>query len=216
MVCGVSGSRARALDPLSCLSATELDRFESLNARARVDFLAGRVALKEALRRSLGCTDLDPLRICVENDESGRPTLIHHPHLHCSLAHSHGWGVGAVARRPLGVDVERIRPRSGSLLGHIADAAEIDLVAGGTARDPELLVTLWTLKEAVLKGIGTGLQVAPRDVRICAYDNRIFTLEVRSGNNHGRWSVQNMKIEDMMISVALKGHYEEPLRISWY
>lgn len=216
MISGVAESRACTLDPATCLSRAELSRFHSLNTRARIDFLAGRVALKDALRRALGQQDVDPRRICIGNDRDGRPYLKHHPQLHCSLAHSSGWGVGAVALEPVGVDIERVRPRSRELLAHISNAAEIDLIAHASPSDPDVLVTIWTLKEAVLKGIGVGFQIPASDVQICAYDNPNFTIEVQSGNIHSRWNVQIMKIEDMVVSVALKGQHEEPLRVNWY
>jgi 4'-phosphopantetheinyl transferase len=209
---GTSGVSARHLDPQVCLSTPELARYCSLDTRARADFLAGRIALKEALRRTLDAPGLILASVSVENEADGRPTFRDYPDLCCSLAHCEGWGIGAISRDPVGVDIERNRPHSADLLRYIADAREERVVAGDCRYESELIVVIWTIKEAVLKGLGEGLTVPMSAIRIQGRSGSMFMVDT----GHGRdWSVEICRMHDMLLSVAWEQD-GEPVHVSWY
>lgn len=132
-------------------------------ARRRL-FTLGRVALRTHLAERLG---LPPRDIPVRVHESGR-LLLDGPHsdLQISLAHSGSRAVAVSASRPVGVDLEVMKPRQSSLLRYITHDAEQPILPALGASEMVQLYTVWTLKEAVLKGIGTGLRTGPRTLRI--------------------------------------------------
>lgn len=73
---------------------------------------------------------------------------------HWSVSHKRHFAVAAVARQPIGVDVEEVRPRDPAALAEIATAAELSIIA---ARNELTFFQLWTAKEAVTKALGLGL-----------------------------------------------------------
>lgn len=204
------------LDPPAWLCPAELERHAALRPRAAADFLAGRVALKAAFAAWEGGAGKGrrPAAWCVDQAAEGRPAIGSRPDLYCSLAHADGWGIGAVAAGPVGVDVERVRPRSAALLAHVADDAERGLVRGAGAGDDELLAAIWTIKEAVLKGLGVGISVAPRRVRIVARDGGRWRV---IDPDEGVWTVATERVEDVWLAVATRMEHDgERGGIGWY
>lgn len=87
----------------------------------------------------------------------GKPVFPDHPGLHFNLSHSGSLALCALADRPVGVDIEVVRPRSAGLPAHVFKGAEYDrfLALGG---DWHAFYTLWTEKESILKYTGEGLK----------------------------------------------------------
>jgi len=114
--------------------------------------------------------------------EHGKPFLPGSS-LHFSLSHSDGLCAAAVSDRPIGLDVELIRPLRAALLPRFCTPEEI----GRAERDPDLAVELWTKREARAKengrGIGQNLVALPiggvASVRLEA-DGRAFFLSCTS------------------------------------
>jgi 4'-phosphopantetheinyl transferase len=75
--------------------------------------------------------------------------------LHYNLSHAGGWIVLAIARLPVGADVEFVDPEFPfqDILEDNFSEEEVDYI--GTL--PERFFTLWTRKEAILKATGQGL-----------------------------------------------------------
>lgn len=136
--------------------------------RDRTRYLAARHALRRVLGAALSIPG-DALGIGV--GPSGKPQLDHPPgKMHFNLSHSdHSCLIGTSAERPIGVDVELVRP--------VADAQAL-AHAHFTPREYRQWITLpdsqrdrgflqcWTRKEACLKAVGLGLSVEPREVDV--------------------------------------------------
>jgi 4'-phosphopantetheinyl transferase len=145
------------LDPL------ELRRFRAFHFAAD----AGRYAVAHAnLRRILGgYCDRPPAKICFRVNRFGKPEL-GDPDASFSicfnLAHSRCVAVLAVAHgRPVGVDVEDVRPIEPEVAGaHFSAKENSDL--SGLHGDAWLqgFYRCWTRKEAILKAEGVGLHRA--------------------------------------------------------
>ena len=95
-------------------------------------------------------------------DEAGRTFL---PNGHANLSHSGDWAVVAYATSPIGVDLERLRPRA-DLLGlarQVCSPAQCNTLTALEEESPARLHQFyrwWTLKEAWLKARGQGLDMA--------------------------------------------------------
>jgi 4'-phosphopantetheinyl transferase len=88
----------------------------------------------------------------------GRPVLPQAPGLHVSLSHTAGLAAIAIARDPVGVDVEP-RDRDAAHLEHLAPQLHPD-ERRWIATAPDRRATLlrcWVRKEAAMKGRGIGL-----------------------------------------------------------
>lgn len=153
---------------MACLSDTERAAFQTLPPRGprQEEWLLGRIAVKEAGLGSLSdplVADLAELR--VDQDAGGRPSLVlpTGAQLPCSISHSTGAAIGAVAPPGIavGIDIEPVAgpddPFARNALAF--GAAEADAIA---AHGPK---TVWCAKEAVAKALGTGLMGAPTRFR---------------------------------------------------
>jgi 4'-phosphopantetheinyl transferase len=89
--------------------------------------------------------------------EEGKPLLLYPEGWHVSLSHSRGREVAAVSRRPIGVDIERVRPVCPALARRIFTPEE--WLAIESSADPALEYTrLWTRRESFCKCTGEGMR----------------------------------------------------------
>lgn len=143
-------------DYAACLSMMEPGRRAALLHRSTQ---AGREsALGEWLVKTLVAehTGLPLAEIRLTRDERGKPRLSHPP-LYCSISHSHGLAACAVSDKPVGIDIEKLRPvdlRAAGRIAHTEDAAFLE----GAADDEKKFFLFWTAKEAYGKRAGHGLQ----------------------------------------------------------
>ena len=95
--------------------------------------------------------------------EHGKPSLADYPHIHFSLSHCREAAACLVSDRPVGVDIETIRPLRPSLVEYTMNADEIGQIRNSD--NPDLLFTrLWTQKEALAKCLGRGIDAHIRDL----------------------------------------------------
>lgn len=139
--------------------------------KRRVDFVAGRAAVKRAAARLFH--DGPPSAIAALPDEgprAGAPVLfdargarLPYP---VSISHAAGVACAAVAERGrLGLDVERIEPRlEGFVEGAFGpgEVAAWTSALGAREADARAVTVAWCAKEALLKLAGVGLR-APLD-----------------------------------------------------
>jgi phosphopantetheinyl transferase (holo-ACP synthase) len=130
--------------------------------RRRVDWLAGRVAAKRAVRRAFRDHGEPPptfRAIDVWNDPTGAPRFsvrngsqLAAP-LCLSIAHTHGAGLAAVTdpstTGTVGVDIEPTVPVSMRLVSRVLSPAERSRVSSNAVAPSAL--ALWTAKEAAMK-----------------------------------------------------------------
>ena len=108
--------------------------------------------LKQVLRDAYGITD-NPL---FEYNEHGKPSIVGHPEIFFNLSHCKEAAICVVSDQPIGVDVESIREYKESLVNYTMDDGEMAQIHA--AEDPAAaFIRLWTMKEATMKLIGTGI-----------------------------------------------------------
>jgi malonyl CoA-acyl carrier protein transacylase/phosphopantetheinyl transferase len=178
------------------LSPSERDDWIGMKGAAarRIEWLLGRVAAKDAVRRYLlqhhrmPCAAAD---IPVWADDSGKP----HPHgawrdqvpcsLDLSIAHTPGLIVAAVAANArIGIDLERIgRDLSEDFTQGVFTADEHELAAR-SGEGPTTILRFWCAKEALSKALGTGIRYSPSDLRVRQVDcvSGLIEMEVT-----GQW-----------------------------
>jgi phosphopantetheinyl transferase (holo-ACP synthase) len=182
----------------------------------RVEWLFGRAAAKEAVRRFLQkvhqarWTDAD---IPIWPDDSGKP----HPlgpwrehtaaNIDLSITHTSKLIIAAVAANArIGIDVEVLgRALSEDFTKGVFTHEELELAAR-TGEAPTAVLRFWCAKEAISKALGTGIRYSPQDLRITAAD--AVTGEVRI-ELLGQWlePFKHLKGRKNVIHTALyEGH----------
>ncbi len=94
-----------------------------------------------------------PWELRLSATAAGKPFLPGHPDVHFNLSHTRGGILCGFSGRPVGVDIEALRPVSGRVAARWFSPAE----QGWAGQDPARLLTLWTRKEAAAKWAGRGL-----------------------------------------------------------
>jgi len=155
-------------------SLTSLERLLSHEEQTRANryrFVADRelfVVCRGLLRILLaGYTRRDPRRLQFGAGSVGKPYLLPEEGISSprfNVSHSHGRVLLGFSRdRELGVDVEQVRPiddLDGLSKRYFAPQEQADLAARDKANRQSHFFTIWTLKEAYLKGTGSGLTTA--------------------------------------------------------
>lgn len=209
---GVYSSQVRALllagGAPAWLSAEEQSDMAAVELFAVDDWLAGRVALKSAYRAMSGEA---PSVTPIQRGLTGCPHIASRPALHCSISHSHGWGLGAVSTAPVGVDIERIRSRDAALLPYIAYDEEIalfDREASGT-----VVTAIWTIKESAMKAWKKGLLIHPRSVVIRREVPGVFSVSCTTAALRlPPLTVRTERKDDFAIAVASTEENHECVR----
>lgn len=175
-------ARARAT-----LDAAERARAGAiLSPPARDRFVFARAALRTVLGAYL---QVAAAQVPLELSRAGRPLLAGTRGLAFSLSHTGRLAVIAVTARPaIGVDIERCGRRiSSGLMRRVLDEHELALVLATPAgRREEAFLRHWTVKEAYVKALGSGLSSGLRAVGV----RDAATTPILAGAPGARWSVQ--------------------------
>jgi len=113
------------------------------------------------LRRLLSQkTNLSPSHISLSLEEYGKPYFKGGKNLHFNVSHSGEWVVCIFDKRPVGVDVEKIKVREQGLFRDCFACGEWEFLQ---AADPSERLAwfyrLWTLKESYIKMTGKGFSI---------------------------------------------------------
>ena len=108
--------------------------------------------LKQGLREEYGITE-NPV---FEYNEHGKPSIVGHPEIHFSLSHCKEAAACVISDQPVGIDVESIREYKEGLAHYAMNDEEVRRIE--VSDNPAAaFIRLWTMKEATLKLIGTGI-----------------------------------------------------------
>lgn len=111
-----------------------------------------------------------------------------------SISHKPRMAVAAIARAPVGVDVEAIAPRRIELYDQVARDEEWNIVGGRTW---ENFFALWTAKESVMKANGCGIGHLSK-CRIAARTPDAFLLHF----DRCSWRVIHRRVNDHLVGLA--------------
>ncbi|PZG19905.1 4-phosphopantetheinyl transferase [Micromonospora craterilacus] len=142
----------------------------------RAAYLTARAVTRLVLAGMLGtpASELDFAAVCRQcGGPHGKPVL-RSPSapVTFSVSHSGRWCVVAfTVRTEIGVDVERIALRGGTLPLRALAPTERTVVTGPGVRDrTTAFVRYWTRKEALLKATGDGLSIDPATITVTGPD----------------------------------------------
>ena len=108
--------------------------------------------LKQGLREEYGITE-NPM---FEYNEHGKPSIVGHPEIHFSLSHCKEAAACVISDQPMGIDVESIREYKEGLAHYAMNDEEVGQIEA-SGHPAAAFIRLWTMKEATLKLIGTGI-----------------------------------------------------------
>lgn len=127
--------------------------------------IAGEMLARKCISASTGC---NPDDITFARDENGKP-YAQSIDVYFNISHSGEYAVCAASSNPVGIDVEQIRPVNTGLSKKFCTEKESDYVFEKENDEQETclrLISLWTLKEAYFKCIGTGIS---RDLKVVEF-----------------------------------------------
>lgn len=185
------------VEPIPLFVLSGLNEHESARAgrykkfSAYAHFVLSRYFLRSQLSSILGSSDGS---VRISYGRFGKP-FIEGCSVEFNLSHSDGLIALAVSSSPIGIDVERNRnlTESDDLVEEFFSAGERAWIAPmqGDARS-EAILSIWTMKEAMLKAWGCGLHYAPKRLTLTPPWSTL-----------GRWSVRTLETNPRyLISVA--------------
>ena len=205
----VSDSGLAGLD-FRHLSDREQERCARISRpEERQRYQVAHAALRRILSAYLGCSPQD---LVFSANQYGKPYLSYPldpgaGQLHFSLSHSGGFVALAFSSvSPVGVDIERDRPsikpqELAERFFHPQEARRLSALPPQEQRTGFL--KLWTLREAFLKGLGTGFYTASDSFAICP-DRLPGVFCVREGApEYSSWELLSLDApEGYFLSVA--------------
>ena len=205
----LSPHATREADALACFDEKEQSRWKRYrHAGSRRRFALCRAALRVVLCRQLGCRNE---RLAFAVSSYGKPfALVDGTPATISFSVSHGGGHGLIALAPegrLGVDVEERVPRrdldelTRTVLGP-GELAEFALAR--ESHKLHLFYNLWTIKEALVKALGTGLSSGMSEFEIPLGMRRGTTKSIFRfpGMPEVRWRLKDLGNENFAAAIA--------------
>lgn len=147
--------RARLVTCLSTEDLARLDRYS--NQAAGAMFLAARAALRLLLGQILATA---PSEVQIATMEHGKPYLPACPQLFFNISHSRNIALIAIARHPVGIDVEFLRRPvdfAAVMRRFFSEDERYDWQLNSVPNPQAAFFRGWTRKEAILKATGEGI-----------------------------------------------------------
>lgn len=199
--------RIDAEAPVAPDCLTEEDAARSAHF-VRAEDRAASLAARAGLRAILGeCLGERPRDLNFVQAPMGKPSLAGPAGsgVHFNLTHSHGLAALAVARFPVGVDIEAVRPVGDDLAHAVFSPAELDEFGRLPPAQRRLAFFLgWTRKEAVVKALGSGLH-APLDrfsVSLTPGEPaRLLAMNWRPGEA-GLWQMESFAVPEEHVGAV--------------
>ncbi|MGD9895919.1 MAG: 4'-phosphopantetheinyl transferase superfamily protein [Candidatus Methylacidiphilaceae bacterium] len=189
------------------LSAFSLDEKEGSNLPGRIQSRRSEALLRRLLSRFAG---VPPQAVPLWKNRWGKPLLPASCGLWFSLSHSGDRWIAAVARFPVGIDLEAVRPRKDPLrLARRFLLPEEAAVVSASSREEQLsaFLRIWTKKEAFLKGCGSGLFRSPCSFRFTRREGASSWENVIPSEADGEvWKVQSQDFEDGFLGALAVAH----------
>lgn len=179
------------------LSEEERQRMAGFKSqKRRQEFLLGRVAVRSLLGELIG---VDPSEVYLGIHAGGALECTMYPYF-ISLAHSGDRAVAVASHRQVGVDMEKISARHVDLPRYLLHPDEEHLLETLPLEREHVIILIWTIKEATLKSMRTGLRISPSSLRT-SIDLERQTAFVRVDTEQA-WRAQFEQVGGCYLSVV--------------
>jgi 4'-phosphopantetheinyl transferase len=198
----------------SLLSPPERQRALALRSTTdRERWVRAHAGLRDVLSRYL---DHHP-RVQFTRGKYGKPGLKEPSGLRFNLAHSGQWALIAIARLEIGIDIEEIRAcEVESIAQTVLCVNERQRIHSLTGRQRLYeFYRAWTRKEALLKGLGLGLNADPSAFNVLLDRPPHIPAVVSSPlSEHGPWVVADIDVDERhRAAVAVRGETPVVIRV---
>ena len=197
---------------LQWLSPQELARLNRItHAASRERFLVGRSFIRFVLSHYL---KIPPGSIRIDTSANGKPSQNHDDQLFFNLSHTGNQFALAISKLGIvGIDIEQHKPRM-----HLFPIAQSILTDSDKkwfnpltqAEQTKIFYQLWSLKEAILKAEGVGLNLAmnkigfTRALSVSEWPEELCTPH--------KWCWRSLQKPQLSLSIALKKWQSPPAR----
>ncbi len=130
----------------------------------------------------------------IATNEHGKPYLKNYSHIHYSYSHTANIIALVVDDKPCGCDIELTnRKVSDSVIKRCYSKLEIDSALGD-----DYFISLWTLKEAYIKAVGTGFSYGMTKAEFKKENSSIALLDKTTAS----YRFNQIKLFDSIISIC--------------
>ena len=155
------------------LSSEEKSSFErKKNEKRKIEYLSGVIAAKKLIKdvykdaKAIQTTE-------IRKTTKGQPYIYDRKKkekskLNLSITHSGDFAIAAIGDSPIGIDIEKIEERSESFYKEAFTEKERNQISSNA----ELGTVYWTIKEAITKAIGEGLNLSLHDIEISSDEKK--------------------------------------------
>ena len=117
--------------------------------------------------------------------DNHKPILLSHPNIHFNTSHTKGFICCVLSDTPCGIDTENSKRHLPNILNAVFSSSEktqLNNFISDDVRYSEIFYTMWTLKEAYTKMLGTGLTTNFKEVN--TLDNHFIknALTIKENN----------------------------------
>ena len=196
------------------LPTSEKNRsFDFRQEKSRLCYVVSRALLRKLLSNYL---NRSADSITFERGPHGKPYIKNSP-LQFNLSHSADFvAIAFCIDSPVGIDIEKVRQniRIDNLVKRFFHPEEIhNFFSMTTEQKTDFLFRRWTIREAFLKGIGTGLTVSPQSFCVipCPEDIETFyikpdpSLKQKSQEDYSSWRISCVPApENYYCSIAYR------------
>ncbi len=196
------------------LSSDEIDRYQRYRVeKSRHQYLVTRALVRTALSRYL---DVPPERLKFQASEHGKPFLAFPADCALRFNPSHTNGLAACAVTTggdIGLDVEEIQPdfpTIGISERFFCEEERQSLAGVPTEERITRFYELWTLKEALLKGLGSGLSIPLTEFAVRLRPDRPPAVACgKTTSAVDSWKFANLRLNDrFQVAVAVQSATE--------
>ncbi len=177
-------SRQKIEKMLMMISPEEKERFFKFKFKKDAHlYLFGKILTRKIIGRM---AKKNPIEIVFVKNKFGKPRLKYPPikNFYFNLSHSGKYAVLVLSEKPVGVDIEEIRPIDIKLLSAQLHKKEQDELNSckNPRKQTEKFFTIWTLKEAYAKAMGRRLSLSVKDFYFKFKGEKIYLGGQRNKN----------------------------------
>lgn len=138
---------------LSLIEKEKTDKVLKCIERKQIETLFAHFVAKRELAKILDC---DISEVEFTYNENQKPLLKNDKNLFFNISHSGEYVAVAVSNMPVGVDIEKIRPISESVINRVCSDSEKKYLEKSSDTEKDF-IKFWTLKESMVKASGNGI-----------------------------------------------------------